>query len=329
MNGTLRAFLLIAVLGCGGLVAFVFLQFHKVVAAPLYGATFSPAYAAHLGLDPHAAYTAILDDLPIRQIRLPLQWDDIQPTASELELDETDWYMNEAAKRNVRVILAIGNKVPRWPECYTPDWAEALPQTEYETALLSYIDQVVIRYRTHSGLERWQIENESLFPFGNCQKTSSSLLRREVAHVRALDASHPIQLTVSGEQQVWASVAMQADVIGTSMYRRVALPNDWLITFPIPARWYSLQALSVSFFVNKVVISELQAEPWLTQDYRNYTVDQAAALFTPDQLVTYLTYAHRSGIKEISLWGVEWWYYLKQNGHPELWQTAQKYLSGN
>lgn len=326
MNGTLRAFFLIAVLGCAGLFVLLSLQFNKIVAAPKYGATFSPAYAKYLGLDAHQAYIDALTELPLRQIRLPLQWNDIQPTADTLNFSEIDWYLDEAAKRNVHVTLAIGNKVPRWPECYTPDWVKPLSQNDYERILLEYLDTVVLRYRTHPALERWQVENEPLFPFGKCPKSNFALVKKEIAHVKMHDSVHPVQLTVSGEQQLWVSVAGYADVLGTSMYRRVALPNGWRVTFPLPARLYGLQALSVSYLTQQVVISELQAEPWLTQQYTDYTPAQAAALFTPDELLKNLRYAHTSGIKEISLWGVEWWYYLKQNGEPALWQSAQEFL---
>ena len=326
MNGALRAFFLIAVLGCAGLALVLFLQFKRVVAHPVYGATFSPGYAQYLGLNADEVYLAMLDELHLRQIRIPVHWNDIQWEANGERFWDVDWLMDEAAKRNVQVILVIGNKVPRWPECYTPGWTADLSEADYEQALLDYVDLIVTRYRTHPALERWQVENESLFTFGDCPKLDYKLLRREVAHVRALDNEHPIQLTVSGEQQLWVSVASDADILGTSMYRKVALPNGWPFTFPIPARLYTLQTLSVALLLDKVVISELQVEPWLVKDYREYSIDQAAELFTPRQLAAYLSYARSSGLNEISLWGVEWWYYLKQNGRPELWNAGREYL---
>jgi len=316
-----------AALGCAGLGLVMFLQFKRVVAHPIYGATYSPAYAQYLGLNADEVYIALIDELHLRQIRIPVHWNDIQWEAEGERFWDVDWLMDEAAKRNVQVTLVIGNKVPRWPECYTPEWAAALSAEEYEQALLDYIDLIVTRYRTHPALDRWQVENEALFAFGACPKHDYALVRREIAHVRALDDKHPIQLTVSGEQQIWASVASDADVIGASMYRKVALPNGWPITFPIPARLYTLQTLSVSLLLDKVVISELQAEPWLTKEYREYSIDEAAALFTPRELEGYLRYARSTGLNEISLWGVEWWYYLKQNGRPELWNAGREHLN--
>ena len=326
MSRALRVSLLIV--GVGGVGVFLLLlwQFKPVASQPVYGATFSPAYARFLGLDPYQVLPAMLAELPLQQIRVPIHWDEIQPAPKQARLDELDWIMAEAAKHDVGVILAIGNKVPRWPECYTPDWAEQLPEAEYEQALLEYIDLLVTRYRSHRALLRWQVENEALFPFGVCPQINYALVKQEIDTVRNLDPEHPIQLTVSGEQQLWATQAKDADVIGASMYRKVALPNGWMFTFPIPARLYALQALSISWFVDATVISELQAEPWLTQDYRDYSLEEAAALFTPVQLQTYLRYAQRTGLTEISLWGVEWWYYLKQNGQPDLWNAGVELL---
>lgn len=327
MRGAYQATLLLGLLLLTGLGLVLWFEGHKNSDPVVYGATFSPTYARFLGLDEHETLVAIMTELPIKEIRIPVQWDEVQPNIDTAYFDELDVIMNTAATHNVGIVLAIGNKVPRWPECYTPDWAKDLSRPAYEAALLDYVDLIVMRYREHPALVRWQVENETLFVFGDCPAQDFKLVKQEIEVVRALDAVHPIQLTVSGEQQLWVSVAGQADVIGTSMYRRVALPNGWPITFPIPPGWYALQALSVRPFVDQVVISELQAEPWLSKDYREYSFDQAADLFPPARLETYLRYARRSGIKNISLWGVEWWYYLKQNGHPELWNTGRDFLS--
>lgn len=323
MNGKFRIGLLASIAIASSLALCLAWRFQTLVGPVRYGATFSPDYARGLGLDAGQAYLAMLDELNLQVVRLPVQWYSLQPESSGINFTDLDWYVDQAARHNVKVILAIGNKVPRWPECYAPGWTVGLSQTEYRQALLSYIDQVVTHYRTEPNLDRWQVENEPFLAFGNCPRGDFQLIKQEISHVKALDNLHDIQLTVSGEQQLWASLAGKADVAGTSLYRRVAMPNGWLVTFPIPAQWYTLQALSVAFLTDKVVISELQAEPWLTQDYKVYSSDEAAALFTPLQLQTYFNYARRTGIHEISVWGVEWWYYLKQNGRPELWEAGK------
>ncbi len=327
MRLSLRTWLLVAGLSCVGLALAVLTQFVYPASGHLYGATFSPAYARFLGLDSAEVFIAMLDELQPSQVRIPVHWDEVQSEFGQNDFAELDWLMQEAANRRVGVILAIGNKVPRWPECYTPGWASKLSAVDYEQALLDYVELVVTRYRDHSALKRWQVENEVLFPFGKCPQTNYQLVEREIARVRLLDPQHPIQLTVSGEQQLWIGQAADADIIGTSLYRRVALPNGFRFTFPIPPQMYALQALSLAWLVDEVVISELQAEPWLIQDYRQYSAAEAAQLFTPQQLLSYVRYAHNTSLKEISFWGVEWWYYLKQHGYPELWETGRSILT--
>jgi hypothetical protein len=308
------------------LLFYAYLRFSISGRTPVYGATFSPSHAEYLGLDPQQVLDAAFEDLPLAFIRLPVLWNQVEQQPGQRDFSDVDAIMNQAARQHKHVILAVGNKVPRWPECHTPEWAKALPNEAYEQALLDYLEILVMRYHDHPALWRWQIENESLFRFGDCPNPNYGLLEREVALVKSLDTDHPVQLTVSGEQQLWASLAGLADVIGASMYRQVTLPNGFRFTFPIPAQVYRLQAFMVSAFVDKVVISELQAEPWLVKDYRDYTPEAAAELFTPRQLRRNLNYARASGLSEISLWGIEWWYYLRVHGYPELWESAGRSL---
>jgi len=37
-----------------------------------------------------------------------------------------------------------------------------------------------------------------------------------------------------------------------------------------------------------------------------------------------ISYAKEAGFDEYYFWGAEWWYYLKQNGRPEIWNEAKK-----
>ena len=81
------------------------------------GVTFSTKYAKELGLDWKAAYLATLDDLGVRKFRIPVYWDEAEPERGRYAWDEVDWMLDEAAKRGADVILAVGRKTPRWPEC--------------------------------------------------------------------------------------------------------------------------------------------------------------------------------------------------------------------
>lgn len=320
---------IVLALAAFGLVFFGILATYRTLFPPVFGATFSAPYATHLGLDPHEVFTALIDEIGVQVIRLPIEWDEIEKVRGQRDFSDIDWYLNQAAERKVKIVLAVGTKVPRWPECQAPEWAQELPTEEFSAALFNHLRALVTRYSKHPALYRWQVENEGLFPFGKCPLPDYSRFAHEVELVRALDPHHPIQLTVSGEQQFWASEAKPADIIGVSIYRFAHNPTFGLVINPHPPRWYFWQALSINLFTKKVVISELQAEPWFLEDALAYTIEEAVKLFSPELLRQHTAFAVQTGLREISFWGVEWWFYLKEHGEPALWEEGKRLINPN
>ncbi|MBI1908304.1 hypothetical protein HYS28_02720 [Candidatus Uhrbacteria bacterium] len=291
-------------------------------AATEFGITFSPRTASYYGVDPRAAYTAALDELDVRLVRLPVYWDDVEPSDDAYAFTDTDWYMDEAAARGAKVTLVIGMKVPRWPECHVPDW---VPSDAPREALLDYLEAAVVRYAHHPALYRWQVENEVRFPFGECPAPDLALFADEVALVRSLDADTPIQLTVSGEQEAWAATAEDADVLGASLYRFAWNSTFGLVVFPHPPSYYRLQWRTLGDRVDTAVISELQAEPWFDGDVPA-DVAERYALFPEERLRDHARFAEATEFPEVYLWGAEWWYALRIAGEPRLWDTARDIL---
>ena len=37
-----------------------------------------------------------------------------------------------------------------------------------------------------------------------------------------------------------------------------------------------------------------------------------------------IEYAKKTGFSDYYLWGAEWWWSLKQNGHPEYWEYVKQ-----
>jgi hypothetical protein len=70
---------------------------------------------------------------------------------------------------------------------------------------------------------------------------------------------------------------------------------------------------------------ELEAEPWGSNDrfIADIPIDEQLKVFNENHLERYLGYAKRAGFDHIYLWGAEWWYWLKQNYHSELWDGAK------
>lgn len=287
-----------------------------------FGVTFSPRTAYEYGTDARESYTALLDEMEVRLIRLPLYWDEVEPVDDAYSFGEIDWYLDEAAKRNARVTLVVGMKVPRWPECYVPGWVGVDGQVN---ELREYIETVVVRYKDHPALLRWQVENEIRFPFGECAVPDLTSFDGEVALVRELDDNTPIQVTVSGEQEFWADSVRQADVLGVSMYRFAWNKSLGLIVFPHPSSYYSLHRLALGNSIETAIISELQAEPWFVGALPISTADRYD-MFPAERLHDHVRFALATEFSEAYLWGAEWWYALRMAGEPRLWDAAQIYF---
>ncbi len=292
--------------------------------ALLLGATFSDQYARFLGLDPHAAFTAVLDDLHIRRFRIPAYWEDIEPRPGEYHFEILDWMMDEAAKRDAHVILAVGFKLPRWPECHAPAWVHELPTEERKAHTLVFIRTVVNRYRTHPALALWQVENEPLLEsFGVCPKPDREFLKQEVSLVRALD-DHPIVVTESGELSTWLRTVQISDILGISMYRVSWSAVLGYIYYPLSPAFYRLRAQAVGTLTQKIFVSELQAEPWVPAGILNASLAEQYQSMNPKRLTNNINFVRRAGFDSAYLWGVEWWYWLKvKQNDPTLWDTGR------
>lgn len=292
------------------------------------GATYSKHYAEQLGIDWQAGFTASLDDLGILSWRLPAYWDDLEPESGIYDFSSTDWLIEQVAKRKGHIILAVGRKLPRWPECHAPAWIENLPEEIIQQRILKYIEATVTRYRHESTITAWQVENEPLFPFGECPETDTDFLLQEIDLVRSLD-NRPVMVTESGELSTWVRAANLGDILGISAYRVVW--SRWVGYFywPITPNLYRQRSLAVRNLVKETIISELQAEPWVQQPIETVPIENQIKLMDPDRLRSNVTFARRVGFPEAYLWGVEWWYWLKQNDYPEMWAAAKRIFRGS
>lgn len=303
----------------------VFLVFYIDGRAPApknisYGLSYSPRYATYLGLNWQQAYLETLDELHPATVRLSAYWDEIAPTPTTYFFDDLDFLVNEAAKRNVSVILAIGQKLPRWPECYQPTWIKG----DVKKPLLEYLTAVVGHYKAENTITHWQVENEPYFDFGKCQGDLSDTIEKEVALVRKLDSSRQIIVTDSGEWGWFNHVNDLTDYLGISVYRQVSVVGLGKITLPLPANYYRLRSRLLNWNLKDVMITELQMEPWLTEGARDMSIDQQLKIFNATSFRNNLKFAQNTGFNKIILWGTEWWLYLREQGHPEVWVEAKK-----
>jgi hypothetical protein len=285
------------------------------------GVSFDPTHARWIGVDVSSTYKQILDDWGFKLIRLSAHWDGLQPKKGEdFNFAELDYLMGEAQNRDAKIVLAFGQKTPRWPECHLPVWLNELNSEQAQRQLLlRYMTAVVERYKNHPALEIWQVENEPFLEFGVCPPYSKKDLTEEIALVRKLDPNHKILITDSGELSTWRNTVRAGDLFGTTLYRVVwnrffkYTSYDWL-----PPAFYSFKLGLFGRTLETAVVSELQAEPWIpAQNPNNVSFDEQFRSLSLKRLKQNIDFAARIGVPRSYLWGAEWWAWAAQHGHPE------------
>lgn len=300
--------ILIIIVGVGNL-----LNFEKEKIS--WGVTFSQKYAEQLELDWRETYLAILDELPIENIRIPIYWDEVEKIPGKYDFVDLDWQIQEAEKKNKNIILTIGRRVPRWPECHDPKWIQDIDENLISERVLIFVKKAIEHFQDYKNIKAWQIENEPMLKiFGKCPAPDEELFKKEIRLARSLD-SRSVIVTDSGELSSWFKVSRSgANILGTTMYRLVWNKNFGWFYWPLSPAYYHYKAKFVKWYfdLDEVIISELQGEPWTETEIQNQNLrDQ----FTGMNLVLLednLEFARQAGFDEIYIWGAEWWYWLKE-----------------
>ncbi len=297
----------------------------------VYGVSFSTKQARSLGIDWREMYDAILDDLGVEYLRLNAYWDEIEPGNNEYDFSTLDYQMSRAVEEKAKVVLAIGRKLPRWPECHEPEWLENKSKVERRLELLEMVEAVARRYSGNRSLFMWQLENEPFFDFGVCEETSSSLLNEEEEVLRRFGGGRPIVITDSGELSLWFKAARYGDVFGTTMYRSVYSHSKGRrvnYDYKFPAWLYRVKANLVRILEGKrVIITELQGEPWLDRPFSEASREERLDDFPPQRLKSIKDFSQRTRLGQAYWWGVEYWYWEKEQGDSRYWELARSFFN--
>lgn len=298
---------------------------------PDWGISFSQTHAQYLGFDWKVMYLDILNDLKPKKIRLMAYWENLEREPNLWYFQDVDEMLLEAEKRNIEVVLSIGVKLPRWPECHYPAWFKSLPADEQKERQLNMVYMAVDHFRKFESIKIWQIENEPLFNFGpECPKIDKEMLKQEMELVRKLD-SRPIMLTDSGELGRWVPTArLGPDIFGSTMYRVVHHKKFGYFSYPLPSAFFRIKAGITQTLSNIKVIKgvELQAEPWFDGEVFTTDLNTQFALMNPTILQGNVEYARRAGLDDNYLWGVEWWYWLARSQNDwGMWEAGKNILS--
>ncbi|MBI4778985.1 beta-galactosidase [Candidatus Falkowbacteria bacterium] len=291
-----------------------------------YGVTFSKKQAEDLGLDWRKIYLSIFDDLGVKKIRLPAYWNEIEKEEGNYSWEGLDWQINQAGERQAEIILAVGARLPRWPECHFPDWTSGRLKAQIENKILDYINKTIERYKGNKNIVAWQIENEPfLSHFGDCPKFDKKFLDQEIMLTRSLD-NRPIVITDSGELSLWVGAAKRADIFGTTMYRDTYSSFfKTYIHYPILPGFFRLKKNLAGLFAKPKdwLVIEMQAEPWGPKPYQNLSQIDRDKTMEVGKFKEMIEFGRQAGFREFYLWGVEFWYWEFKEGRPEMWQYAR------
>lgn len=317
----------ILILGAGQLIILgllYYFNFGGTVDKVQFGVTFSPAQARYFGLDPKKVLADSLDDLKIKNYRLSAYWDVVEPQRGYYDFSELDWQLDAVAQRGGSVILGIGRRLPRWPECHDPAWIKGMSAKQAQQEILNLLKTTVNQYKNNKIITAWQVENEPfLAVFGQCPKPNLEFVKKELALVKSLD-KRPIVMTESGELSTWIRGAFLADKVGVSLYRVVWNKIWGTFYYPLTPAFYQFRAQAVRALGKKIFVSELQAEPW----ERGVPLPKAPILEEKNfidgaKVQNSVEFAKRAGFDEIYFWGVEWWAWLRSHGDKDIWNTVK------
>lgn len=292
-----------------------------------WGVTFSQKMSEELGLDWQANYRSIIDDLTPSSIRLIAYWDKIEPEENAWQFRDLDWQIDEAAKANIPIILAIGRKAPRWPECHDPSWASKKTGDEYKDRLRGYIAAVVERYKSNPSLLYWQVENEPFIGFGDCGRLTAKQLDEEIALVRQLDPQHKILTTDGGAWGGWFTAAKRGDAFGTTLYTKVYRKGIGYTHPPFPPAYYGHKRNIIRFLTGKkdqpFIFTEIGLEPWGGKSIAQMSLEEQQSLHSLKDFRQTIDFAKQTGFDTYYLWGAEWWYAAKLRGATSYWEEAR------
>jgi hypothetical protein len=304
---------------------------HSERSKPLVlGASFIPAYAESLGLNAKDTMDALIGQAAVRNFRLVSYWDQLEPVAGQYDFSLLDWQFQKVEAAHGTITLSLGLRQPRWPECHAPSWIGSMPQSQWQPQLEKFMAAVVNRYKDSPSLRSYQVENEFFLQgFGLCTNFDRSRLVSEYNLVKKTDPHHTAIIARSNNAIGFPLGQPRPDEFGISIYKRVwSPPIGRYYEYPFPAWYYAFLAGTQKILTGRdMIVHELQAEAW-PPNYQSITetslAEQKKSL-DAQRFENRIKYGEGTGMREIYLWGVEYWYYRLIILHdPTLWNVAAK-----
>ncbi|HEX7964029.1 MAG TPA: beta-galactosidase [Candidatus Saccharimonadales bacterium] len=305
---------------------------HSEAGKPLVlGASFIPAYAESLGLNAQDTLDALITQAGVRHFRLVSYWDQLEPSPGKYDFSLLDWQFQKIEAAHGTVALSLGLRQPRWPECHLPSWAAGEPASQWQPQLQNFISAVVSRYKNSPALQSYQLENEYFLQgFGLCTNFDRARLVSEYNNVKKLDPHHSVIIARSNNALGFPAGQPTPDEFGISIYKRVwdAAHFHRYVEYPFPAWFYGFLAGTQKILTGKdMIIHELQAEAW-PPDGKSITETSLAEQnksFNAQRFADRIQFGKATGMREMYLWGAEYWYYRLTVLHDtSVWNVAKQ-----
>jgi len=313
-----------------------------------YGTSYSFEQADWYGLDSRKAYVDLLEKFDFEWIRIPFFWNQMVSEDGELRIEILEYAVEEAAKRNVNVVIALGAKTPYYPEFHLPDNlanrltpGQNIDSSHIVGAEILEIDRRLVEALSHyENISHWQIENEPFTPNENGWTVDVSLIEEEIEVVRKADSmKRPVILSHVGPVVFdvrWKRLLKlleSGDVLGvnayfktqgTSLFSFSLFGNQLSIPWPRGFSWpvQSWGLFSPDFAGIKkeagrsgvdVWVLEMQAEPYI----RNLNDGRKREFsFNAHDLEKAHNYISNEKIRTIGFWGSPFWFFREDLGDP-------------
>lgn len=318
--------------------AFAFIGTTTIRTDIQYGFTWSDIYARSLNLNPSTAFEKAITELKPSIVRIPAYWNEIEPSENQFSFDRIKQQLSIMDKHGAMALIVLGQKQPRWPECWLPDWARILSQDERDIAQKRYVSAVLNELKDEPAIYAWQIENEPTFFsfFGECKTFRPSITHEEFEMVKKLEEGRGekkrlIITTVSGELSTWAEKDIRPfDAIGTSIYRKIKSPQGITLNYRlIPPLTYKRKATIARLFHPSLnlFVSEFQMEPWVNKAMTETPIVTQLETLDENQMEQNLAFAQRLEMPTVLFWGAEWWMWMdEKHQQPQFWNRMKRFF---
>ena len=339
---------------------------------PSYGVSYSFEQALWYGLDPRKSYVDLLRDFEFDWVRLPFFWDQMAPLRSQASqrqaqqsyefnerFDDLRFAIEEAKKRDVEVIIALGAKTPYFPEYHWPHniaqqvkFGEKISIDHPVADQILAIDRKVVEtLAQYDNIIFWQVENEPLIGNVNRLKIDLSLIAAEVAVVRSTDPKkRPVILNHAATgfwDNSWKellSILKPGDVFSVNAFFKtkgkdifnaeifdreihIAWPNHlvWPVHswFPLSPNFESIKK-EVEANGNSLWILEMQAEPYLNVIEQ---ADDPLLSYKAEDIAKAEHFLRSHKIEAVGFWGAHFWQYREKKGDDGWIRTVGKIVN--